>query len=153
MEVSKENAVSLNAESLRTLTLLSFKEHSSPDLKKPFSSKEEFCSAIEIAEDRLPFPFKVAIRRLEVFGLPWTFSVGAFLCLGLFPGTIGGTMVMLIDLLGEYGDNQVTVEDVVKVYPWGFYSEEALSKRIDEIKTDEAKPESDRTIKYSYVYQ
>lgn len=89
-------------------------------------------------------------RRLEVYNLPIKFSEGAMLLAAVLPDRVGALIVLLIDVLENYENDVVTVEKLAEIYPYGFYNEEALCKRIDQIKADRA--EEARSIKYSYIY-
>lgn len=109
-------------------------------------------AAMGISEIEVPFLISIALKRVDALSLPISFSLGGLLAFGVFPDRAGASIAMLIDLLGEYRNKTVTLQDIMKVYPFGFYNEEALIRRIDEIKADAGKEASERKEEFSYVY-
>jgi hypothetical protein len=94
--------------------------------------------------EMLPVGINVLLRRLEVMKLPIKLTMGAYVIMSVYPKVIGGTVVMLVDMLENYKDKLVGVEEIAETYPYGFYNETALVKRIEFLKGG--------THAYSYVY-
>lgn len=104
-------------------------------------------------ENNIPFYLKVIMRRIEVCNLNLTLTKEAYASFCLFPDRIGAAVIMLIDILEEFGETTVSFNDIcMRLYPYGFYNEEALEKRIEEMKEDKTHFEDQRKIKYSYLY-
>lgn len=98
------------------------------------------------------FPLEVVKRRIEVMKLPITFTTSALIAFTLLPDRVGGVVTMLIDLLMNFENKLVSMEEIALTYPSGFYSEPGLIERIEFFKADQTKPEDKRECKYSYVY-
>jgi len=138
--LSKENSVPLRSEVGRFFIEMAMME--ATEGKKAFS-QEELNSLFEGEET--PFPIGVVAKRLEVLKLPIQFTKAAWSAFTIFPDRVGGVVLMLIDLLTEYENQLVGLADIIEMYPYGFYNEEALMDRIDNhVKKGE--------FKYSFVY-
>jgi hypothetical protein len=114
--------------------------------------KEKMKEETEVDPDIL-FYYEAIQKRVNALGFKLRFTLPAFLSFGVFADRIGAVILMLIDILEKLGENDISLGDIAtRLYPMGFYSEEGLWKRIDEIQADKAKPEGERKFKYSYVY-
>lgn len=103
-------------------------------------------------ENEVPPPLTIVLKRIEVLNLPITFTPESMMAFIIFPDRVGAVVVMLIDLLEAFEDEQVTLEKICRMYPMGFYNEEALEERIDFLKEDRCLPEDKRRCKFSSVY-
>lgn len=97
-------------------------------------------------DKELPFTSKVVKKRIEVMKLPIEFTDAALLSIDIFTqGNPGRAVVFLIDALTKFENGIVSLNDVCeKLYPMGFYTEEALEEYIDGCK--------DRKYKWSEIY-
>jgi len=103
--------------------------------------------AAALKEDTL---MQILEKRVEAFNLPIKFTLPALLaatCLATNPGRI---IALAVDCCTRFdpGDgtiHEVTVENLTDLYPFGFYSEEAFGKYVDEY----LKP---KKIKWSKIY-
>jgi len=79
-------------------------------------------------------------KRIEVLELPIKFNDYALGAILSFCDRPGAVVLLLIDCLQEYENEEVTVDKLVNLYPFGFYNEQAMIDRIDnEIKTGKSK--------------
>jgi hypothetical protein len=135
------------AKSLLGITMLEMQD-------KNFKTATEILSDMteraENSEDmQALFPFQVIQNRIEIFGYDMKFTIPAFLSFGVFPDRVGAVVVMLIDILETLGEGNITLNDIAeKLYPYGFYNEAGLEKRIDEIKL----PAEEMKSKYNNLY-
>lgn len=76
----------------------------------------------------LPFASDVLWKRITGMELPIQVTPGVLFAPAALCDRIAGAVVYLIDLLQTYGDANrlITMSDVAKLYPWGFYKEEVL---------------------------
>ena len=100
-----------------------------------------------IAEEDLPFTSKVVAKRIEALSLPISFNTFGYLTIEVFArGNPGRAVTILIDCLTEYEGEEIGTNELSKLYPWGFYTEEALIEKIDY----EFKPHE---VLWSEIYQ
>ena len=86
----------------------------------------------------------VLSKRIEAFDLPVKLSAKALMYVVILcAGNPGRAVVTLIDIL-DAELNEVTMDDLVRIYPWGHYNEERLGVVIDEHKQ--------RVHKWSHIY-
>ena len=140
------------AKSLLGILMLEMQDKNLKTAKEILKGMEESSTSSEDEEGL--FPFRVVERRIEVFGFNLKFTIPSFLSFGVFPDRIGAVVIMLIDILETLGEEgTITLNDIAeKLYPYGFYNEAGLEKRIDMMKADKELPEVERKYKYSYVY-
>lgn len=91
-----------------------------------------------------PFLTQIILKRIEVLNLPIRFSKYALIALSAFVRSPGEAVVLLIDCLDKFEGQEVTMEKLVELYPWGFHNEKEFAKRVDEHK--------ERKHKWSEVY-
>lgn len=100
----------------------------------------------EIPDEEAPFILKVLRSRIAALNLPIKFSVkGEVIAMILSDGIPGRMMALLIDCLTRFEGQEVTEEELVDIYPWGFYSDESFADYIDNY----IKP---RKCKWSDIY-
>jgi len=78
-------------------------------------------------------------KKIEVLELPIKFNDYALVSVLVFCDRPGAIVLLLIDCLQEYENEEITVVKLVELYPFGFYSEQAMIDRINEIKTGKSK--------------
>jgi hypothetical protein len=104
----------------------------------------------ELITDELKaeFQYKVYAKRMEVLKLPLKLNAPALIWLLSVCRVTGHIPVFMIDCLElqeMLGVDHLTLDDVIRhAYPWGFYSDEAIGRRIDEIKQGKGK--------YDFIY-
>ena len=139
------------AKSLLGITMLEMQDKNFKTAKEILKGMEESSTSSE--DDEALFPFRVVEKRIEIFGYDMKFTIPAFLSFGVFPDRVGAVVIMLIDILENLGESNITLNDIAeKLYPYGFYNEAGLEKRIDMMRADKELPEVERKYKYSYVY-
>lgn len=139
-ELKSEKSVPLSPEQSRMMIQATVMDMS--DGEKAMSQSD----VARMFPEGVPFPIGVVTKRIDAMKLPISFTLGALLMTSIMPDRAAGVVIMLIDLLSEYEGQVVTVKKVAQKYPFGFYSEDALIERIDELKADPAKE------KFGYVY-
>jgi len=104
----------------------------------------------EIAEKDYPFLSQIVKKRIEALNLPVRFTPAALVAVNAFCDRPGSAVVLLIDTLNKFcteemyqnwlaktpigeglSPREVKVSDLCNVYPYGFYTEEALEDVID----------------------
>lgn len=105
-------------------------------------------SELIIDELREQFPYKVYQKRMDVLKLPLKLSPTALIFLISLCDRAGHIPVFMIDCLelqDMLGVDHLGLDDIAaELYPWGFYNEEGLRKRIDVIKEGKGK--------YDFIY-
>ena len=92
-------------------------------------------SITEIKNETSLYLSNIILKRIEVLKLPIKFTYNALASVNIFVDRAGSAVLLLIDCLNNFNENHtVTVKDLCKLYPFGFYDEENFVKRIDEIK-------------------
>jgi hypothetical protein len=140
------------AKSLLGIVMLEMQDKNLKTAKEILKGMEESSTSSE--DDEALFPFRVVEKRIEIFGFNLKFTIPSFLSFGVFPDRVGAVVIMLIDILETLGEEgTITLNDIAeKLYPYGFYNEAGLEKRIDMMRADKELPEVERKYKYSYVY-
>ena len=87
---------------------------------------------IPFTKDDLPWEPRAVDKRIEAFNLPIKFTPLALLSFTAFATNIGGAITILIDCLGKFEGQEVTVEKLCDLYPYGWYTEESFAKYVDE---------------------
>lgn len=136
-----EQSLPLNEQQSRILLTLIMAEH---------NPEEKNLDGL-ISEDlKASFFYQVYQRRIEGMKLPLKLSSTALiflLCLADRVGHIPCFMVDCLELQRDLGKDHLTLTDVVeKLYPYGFYNEEAFGNRID----NELKPR--KGGEFDFVY-
>lgn len=116
--------------------------------------------SVKMAGDDAPLKIdhllvKILNKRIEVLGLPISFSVSGTLAAIILARNPGQMMVLLIDALERFPGARITSSEVVAMYPFGFYSDEALEIRMDLIKDTAARAAAEgkpRTEYWDWVY-
>ena len=145
--LSAEESVKLSSENSKLLiTLLLTKESFN------IQTVDEFKKAAKEYFIDVPFYIEAVLKRVEVMKLPISFDLSSILSIFAFTDRIGAAMVWLIDILENYENKKVSLQDIINIYPFGFYTESALINRIDFLKDDQQKSVDLRRCKYSYVY-
>lgn len=86
----------------------------------------------------------IVCKRIDVLDLPVKVSTKGLVYLSLIcKGNPGRSVVTLIDILDTEIED-VTMDDIVNLYPWGHYNEDRLGVVIDEHKQ--------RVHKWSHIY-
>lgn len=94
----------------------------------------------EIPEEEMPFTCRIIQKRVEVLKLPVKLTTVGLLATTCFAKNPGQAVTLLIDYLTEFEGQELTVANLCKLYPLGFYTEAAFAKRVDtELKTRKAK--------------
>lgn len=105
---------------------------------------EETMEPINLMVDNL-MSTQIIKKRIKAFNLPIDFTNLAYHALTLFTDRPGAVVLLLIDALTKYENKTVTVQDLVDLYPLGFYSEGEFTEIIDK----QIKP---RKVKWSEIY-
>jgi len=147
MPLSKENSVPMDEETSKM-----FLQACAMDMQGRTPVDMKTFIDMGIPENEVPFGTAAVLKRIDAMRLPISLTIGAAVLFSTFPDRIGGAILMLVDLLTAYEGKTIGVEDVVREYPYGFYSEDALIARLDAIKADSGLPEDQRKEKFGYVY-
>jgi hypothetical protein len=81
--------------------------------------------------EKLPPLSEIVRKRVEVMKLPIKFTPAAYLAVNAFCDRPGAAVVLLIDCLNKHEGDTIDVDKLVRIYPDGFYSEDAFIRRID----------------------
>jgi len=85
-----------------------------------------------LPEEELPFTLKMLNKRLEVMDLPIKITERAKWLLFILTEQNPGKMnVALIDCLTEYSEGKVDYDEVVDLYPMGFYTDESVIDYVE----------------------
>jgi hypothetical protein len=99
----------------------------------------------EMPEKDWPFLSKIIMKRIEALKLPIKFSAGGLMAVNTLCDRPGSAVLLLIECLNYFENQTIDTDKLSALYPEGFYSEEALTKIIDEeLKT--------RKMKWSNIY-
>ena len=81
------------------------------------------------------FSSQIIQKRIEAFELSIEFNIYALTCVSILCYSPGGVVILLIDCLNAKL-KKVTVANLTDIYPMGFYTQDELDIRIDEIKNN-----------------
>lgn len=108
--------------------------------------KEQQKNALIILEQGIKeqFLIKILDKRIQALNLSVKFTLGGYLAALALCKSPGNIVCLLIDCL-ETEKEIIDSKILAEIYPWGFYSEEAFHKRVEEeLKT--------RKTKFAWVY-
>ena len=86
---------------------------------------------VDKIEAELPWPALAVRKRIEVMKLPISFTSTALFSFAAFTGVVGGYITILIDCLNKFEDKIVTLDDLIDLYPNGWYTEESFGYYVD----------------------
>ena len=81
----------------------------------------------------LPFTCQIIKKRIEAMKLPVIIKNTGLLGTLCFAKSPGQAVTLLIDFLTMFEGKELSVSNLCEVYPWGFYTEEALTDYIDNV--------------------
>lgn len=88
---------------------------------------------------------QIILKRIKAMSLPISFTYASLNYISFFCDRAGAVVLLLIDCLEEYEGQQVTIDKISILYPFGFYTEKAMVDRVEnEIKQGKSK--------FSFVY-
>ena len=100
----------------------------------------------DINELKADHSCELILKRIEAFKLPISFTPNALFALSLLAEGVPGMLVIgLIDSLTKFEGQEVSFNDIVKLYPFGMYNADVGRDYIDNY----LKP---RAVKWSFVY-
>ena len=116
---------------------------------------EQFIRVNMFPSEKLPegmdihklFPVQIILKRIEAMELPVSFTEKALLLAVIMTGgNPGAMMTVLIDGLTMFEDQEIDSDMIaMKMYPWGFYTQESIIQYIETyVKT--------RKVKWSNIY-
>ena len=86
----------------------------------------------DLSESDCTFLMNVIQKRIDIMKIPIKFSVSAMIaCEALSEGVVGKMVIILVDCLNEYEGQEITVDKVANLYPFGFYNEEVFTDYVD----------------------
>lgn len=95
------------------------------------STGETVMTLDQLREENV-FVIEILLRRIEALCLPIKFTpeglIGAYALSENIPGR---AIVLLMDCLTKYEGMTVTASMLADLYPFGFYSEETMTKYVD----------------------
>lgn len=121
----------LDKESAETLCKLLFIENQGRGLPVP--------------EGEMTFLSQIVKKRIEAMKLPVIIKNSGLIGLMCFAKNPGQAVALLIDFLTHFEGQELTANRLCELYPYGFYTEEALTDYID----NQLKP---KKTKWSRVY-
>lgn len=128
MIVKIEDAKAMDETSFKVLTMLTLNQLNDEQAHKMFLEMIELSS----------FFYGVLTKRIEICKLPIKIDERAWIYLLSFLERTGPAVLSLIDLLEHLEDRLdgewITIDDIVAVYPYGFYNDKAATKRIKDIE-------------------
>ena len=117
-------------------------------LSEKDGTKEREEAVLNAMEKDNFFLYMVYKKRMEVLKLPLKLTVTALLFLLMLSDRAGHVTTWIVDCLelqDSLGKEEIDTNDICNhLYPFGFYSEDGLRKRIDEIQL--------RKGKWDFVY-
>lgn len=103
-------------------------------------------SGINTDEVAALFTSKVIDGRIKAFNLPIKFTPAGYLLAGLFSrGSPGKVVTILVDALNKFEGKTIGHDEMIDLYPFGFYTEDAFTSYVD----DHLKK---RAVKWAEIY-
>jgi hypothetical protein len=88
----------------------------------------------------MPFLSKIVQLRVEVNKLPIKLTNQGLMAVNCFAHNPGAAVILLIDFISNFENEELNCDNLAKLYPVGFYTEESMEDLIDNyLKTKQTK--------------